>query len=217
MRLLKLTLPLIAALLFGLLGAGINYVPHPAAGHLKEMLSKWSRIIGGFAVLLGVYSLLRLHWTRVRRRQSGWAYSIFFFAGFIAVLVPWIRNGGNWLWNDQTQDASFMWMYQYMFSAMGATMFSVLGFFIASAAYRTFRAKTASAAILLTAAIVVMLGRAPLGGLITHYIPDAAEWIMMVPNTAAKRAVMFGVSLGAIATSLKIIFGIERTYLGGGD
>ena len=217
MRFFQLTLPLIAALLFGVLGAGINYVPHPGAGELKETLSQWSRIIGGFAVLLSVYSLLRLHCTRIRRQQAGWAYSLFFFAGFLAMLVPCVRNGGEWFWHDQTQDAAFLWMYQHMFGAMGATMFSVLGFFIASAAYRTFRAKTASAAILLIAAIIVMLGRAPIGGLITHYIPDMQEWIMMVPNIAAKRAVMFGVCLGVVATSLKIIFGIERTYLGGGD
>ncbi len=217
MRFFQLTLPLVAALLFGLLGAGINFVPHPAAGELKEMLAQWSRIIGGFAMLLGVFSLLRLHVSRVARREAGWGYSLFFFAGFAAVLAAGAYNHGKWFWSDEAGDPAYLWMYDHLFIAMGATMFSVLGFFIASAAYRTFRAKTASAAILLTAAILVMLARAPIGGLITHYIPDMAEWIMMIPNTAAKRAVMFGVSLGVVATSLKIIFGIERTYLGGGD
>ena len=218
MRLLQLTLPLAAALIFGLLGATINFVPHPLAGRLREMLAQWSRIIGGFAVLLGIYSLVRLHCTRMGRRETGWGYSFFFFAGFLGMTFAALHNGGQWFWNDaSSMPPVYRWLYVHMFTAMGATMFSVLGFFIASAAYRTFRAKTVSAAILLSVAIVVMLGRAPLGGLITHYIPDVAEWIMMVPNTAAKRAVMFGVCFGVVATSFKIIFGIERTYLGGGD
>ncbi|MEK7369523.1 MAG: hypothetical protein AABZ62_07640, partial [Planctomycetota bacterium] len=67
------------------------------------------------------------------------------------------------------------------------------------------------------AAIIVMLGRVPIGALISEYLPMAADWIMGVPNLAAKRGILLGVSLGAIATSIKIIFGIERQYLGGGD
>jgi hypothetical protein len=67
---------------------------------------------------------------------------------------------------------------------------------------------------LLVAAILVMWGRVPLG---EHLIPGVgyiAEWIMNVPNTAAQRGILIGVSLGGIATSIKIICGIERSYLG---
>ena len=62
-----------------------------------------------------------------------------------------------------------------------------------------------------------MLGRVPIGAYISDYVPAAADWLLNVPNLAAKRGILLGVSLGAIATSLRIIFGIERSYLGGGD
>jgi len=43
------------------------------------------------------------------------------------------------------------------------------------------------------------------------------DWIMNVPQNAAKRAVLMGAALGVMATGLRVILGIERSYLGGGD
>ena len=47
-------------------------------------------------------------------------------------------------------------------------------------------------------------------------MPAIAEWILDIPNTAAKRAITIGIGLGMTATAIKIIFGIERTYMGSG-
>jgi hypothetical protein len=38
---------------------------------------------------------------------------------------------------------------------------------------------------------------------------------MNVPQLAGKRAIMIGAALGAISTALKVLTGLERTYLGG--
>ncbi len=38
-----------------------------------------------------------------------------------------------------------------------------------------------------------------------------------MPNAAAQRGILLGVILSQVAISLRIIFGIERTYMGGGD
>ena len=73
-------------------------------------------------------------------------------------------------------------------------------------------------------AFVILLGRTPLGVMLTGWIPDwfsiaqipnLAVWIMNSPNLAGQRAIMIGISLGVIATSLRLILGVERSYLGG--
>jgi len=92
-------------------------------------------------------------------------------------------------------------------------MFSLLAFFIASAAYRAFRARSVLASLLLLAALVVMLRVVYLGPA-SPPINMAADWIINVPNLAAKRAILIGVGLGIVATALKVILGIERSYLG---
>jgi hypothetical protein len=61
-----------------------------------------------------------------------------------------------------------------------------------------------------------MLGRVPIGDMIHSIIPDSANWILNVPSMAARRGILIGIGLGTISTSLRIILGIERTYLGKG-
>jgi hypothetical protein len=68
-----------------------------------------------------------------------------------------------------------------------------------------------------------MLGRVPTGDVLTGFMPEGmrlsavASWIMNFPQTAGQRAIMIGIALGLVSTSLRIILGIERSHLGGGD
>ena len=74
--------------------------------------------------------------------------------------------------------------------------------------------------MLLTAAILVMIARVPIGEsipIVGDYLTPFMNWIMDVPNTAARRAIFIGAALGAVATGLRVILGLERSHLGGGD
>jgi hypothetical protein len=217
MNFFKRTIPMIIAFVMGILMTFQYYVPHESSQDLLKVVTRWGMIISGFAMFIGAYSLFHMHWNRIRQKVSGWGYSIFVFFGAGITITFGLINGGEFFWNDKQSGTMFDWIFNNVQVPAGATIFSILAFFMASAAYRTFRARNKEATILLIAAIIVMLGRVPVGTMISQYIPVAADWIMSVPNLAAKRAILIGVSIGVIATSIKIIFGIERAYLGGGD
>ncbi|OGK11448.1 MAG: hypothetical protein A2W80_00850 [Candidatus Riflebacteria bacterium GWC2_50_8] len=118
-------------------------------------------------------------------------------------------------------------LFQGVFKAAQATMFSLLAFFVASASFRAFRVKSKEAGLLMGAAFIVMLGNVPIGNLVSrllYYIPiigpslDIAlikEWILAYPSSAAQSAILVGAMLGYISASMKIIFGVERSHLGG--
>lgn len=217
MFVLKRTLPIIIAFVLGILAIAIYFIPHQIAQDANETLALWDRIIAAFAFFLGLYSLLHLHSERIRQRQPGWAYSLFVYLGFAVMTLAAAYNRGQWFLSPQERGGAYDWLFRYVFIPSESTMFSLLAFFIASAAYRTFRARTTEAVILLVAAVIVMLGRVPIGVLIWEQFPALQEWVMSVPNMAAKRGILLGVYLGAVATALRIIFGIERAYLGGSE
>lgn len=214
MPFLQRTLPLVIAFVSGMIGIMTYYVP--IASPLEVETTTWYRIIFAFAMFLGIHSLLNMHWNRIRRRDSGHGYSIVVYIGFSLTLAVAVYNHGEGPFQPLAAASGFdlTWMYTHVHVAGGATMFSLLAFFIASAAYRTFRARSPEAVILLVAAVIVMLGRVPIGAYISEQLPVVAQWLMAIPNLAARRGILLGVSLGAIATALRIIFGIERAYLG---
>ncbi|MGB3093207.1 MAG: hypothetical protein WBC42_08355, partial [Candidatus Zixiibacteriota bacterium] len=168
----------------------------------------WMQIVFVFTLLVGAVSYAKLNAKKVSRTESGWGYNAIGLVGLVVMVILG-------LWKGTGEGTPFLWVFNNVQAPMQSTMFALLAFFVASAAYRGFRARSWEAGVLLLVAIVVMLGRVPLGNLISHWIPDAANWILRTPSMAAKRGIYIGIGLGTISTSLRIILGIERTYLGG--
>lgn len=204
---MKRQIPLAIVITLGFLFVIHTFVPHKISQDFYDWFQTWIKAISPFAVFLGVMSLINVHKTKISRRVPNWQYSIITLFGLFFTAFA------GFMWGTQ-EGTPYMWLFTNVQMPMSATMFSLLAFYIASAAYKAFRARSAEATVLLVAAIIVMLGQVSLGAAISKWIPETSRWILNVPNLAAKRAIMIGVGLGMTATSLKILLGIERTYLG---
>lgn len=225
----KLRLPLILTFLVGLVPIVTFFLTEKVWGvsFVRDRVEQYMVIIAGFALLLGVVNVMRGNIRKIEQRKTGWPFSISLLLGLVVMgafgILSAMRVGpfqGILNAPDGT-DTPFYWMTRNMFNPLQAAMFSLLAFYIASAAFRAFRVRNVEATILLIAAFLVMLGRTPLGEYVfswapggTTWLPTITEWIMAVPNTAAQRGIIIGAALGAAALSLRVILGIERSYLG---
>ncbi len=207
---MKRQIPLIIVITLGFMFIAHALIPSKLSYDFFDWYQDWSKAISPFAVTLGIMSIFMVHGTKISRKVPNWQYSL------VTLLALVFTAASGFIWGTQ-EGSPFMWLFKNVQMPMSATMFSLLAFYIASAAYKAFRARTAEATVLLIAAVIVMLGQVPLGMQISKWIPETSTWILNVPNLAAKRGIAMGVGLGMTATSLKILLGIERTYLGGGD
>lgn len=205
---MKRTIPLTIVLVLGIVFLIQYFIPSGSSQRFFD-ISLQSLILVGFpAIVIGIDSLVRHHVIKIRHRKPNWPFSIVYLGGALGMALVGIFGGIR-------QGSLFMKLFTYAMAPMQATVFALLAYYMASAAYRSFRARKAEATVLLISAFIMMLGLIPLGAKLWKGLPVLAEWLMMVPNMASKRAIAFGVGIGMAATSLKIMLGIERNWLGG--
>jgi len=232
--------------LFWLYPAPINRQPTDGPRNLPESVSFWvsdsqavvsdiTNIVAAFLIGLGIYSLGRVHLGKVIKKQRDWQFSavllvslvvmvIFGYADFWMRLLPEnskMAGSGyvGWTFWQYGRDLLFNGLLQNM----DAAMFSIVAFFILSAAYRAFRARSIEATILLVTALVVMLS---LMGLVEFYwgagvdhihasnnfkLTNIAAWLGKNVQTPALRGIDFGVGIGLMAMGLRIWLSLEKT------
>jgi hypothetical protein len=183
-------------------------------------------VIGAFTVGLGIYSLCQVHGRNLGQRRPGWYNSLALFLAMVAMLV--FGFWAHYLPKAEATSAAmpapraiYEMLFRGLFMPLQAATFSLLAFYIASAAYRAFRIRTAEAGLMMGAAFIVMLAQVPIGAWLTSGLPVTGalaffrlealgEWIMTWLNAPAQRGIVFGVAIGGLAMSLRIWLSLER-------
>lgn len=203
----------------------------------QDSVASISLVISAFAIGVGVISLLQLHSRLIARQRPGWGNSVVLIAAFLAMTIfgllrdfsPEMHVFGSGV----TSTDVFNFLFRGGLSNLGAATFSMIAFYIASAAYRAFRIRSVEATLLMAAALIVMLGAVFFGTVLTNWIPTSsgtdalgrpidnpwanfrieniAQWLLMEVNSAAQRGILFGLTIGLLATSLRLWLSLERS------
>ncbi len=227
---LKKQIPILLCFLAGLLPILSFFFSTPpgatgeAEGFLKfanDELEQWLIIVAAFALLLGVVSVFQVNLRKLSRREKGWMNSLWLLLSLVITAMWGLLDALDQLPAfagirifGVTGETGFDWIFLNAFQPLQATMFSLLAFYVASAAFRAFRVRNLEAGLLLLAALIVMLGVNPLVAGNIPFISKLSIWIMNIPNSAAQRGIIIGAALGAASMTLRILLGIERSWLG---
>ncbi|HWD38591.1 MAG TPA: hypothetical protein VG944_07060 [Fimbriimonas sp.] len=194
-----------------------------------------SNILSAVLIGLGIYSLLRIHLGRIVKQQKDWAFSLVLVVSLFTVAFfgywDWIIRQGptggslgavpndKWSFPLYAKDFFFEGFLQQMDSAM----FSLIAFYILSAAYRAFRARSVEATILLLSALIVILASMGLiqsnwdntidathiGFLKNIRLEDMRTWLNGTMQAASIRGLDFGVGVGLLAMALRLWLSLE--------
>ena len=230
---MKRTVPLFITSVAGIVMI-LSYFLPPAESWGEEV-AVWFDILAGIAFILGGGNLLKSQLQKVSDRRPGWGYAAVTAIAFLATLIVGLGKIGvppvdryplsGWSGEANAEGSAFWWIYEFAFKPLTSTVFAMLAFYVASAAFRAFRAKNIEATLLLGTAFIILLGRTYAGVWLTDGIdPDGwwawlrieniADVVRRLFTTIGTRAIMIGVALGIASTSLKIILGVDRSYLG---
>ncbi len=179
------------------------YFKMPVLSQFAALLQNWVVIMSAFAIGLGFFNLLRVHTRNVQQKKPRWDASVVLLVFLIGTLVIGQTLGMN--------SPLYNYIFGRIYTPLVQSSSGLLIFFIITAALRAFRLRNTDAWFLLVSCILVMLGNAPFGTLISAKFPTIKEWIIAVPNMAGQRAIGIGASLGIIATALRTILGLEVT------
>ncbi len=201
--------PVLVAFLTGVIILAGYFIDNKPVADLASQIVRWQMIIAAFALAIGGVNMVRFHGEKVKNKKVDWPYSCIFLVSFLAYFILGVSKSPS--------SSQYMYIWQNLYQPASSTMYSFTLFYMTSACWRAFRIRNWQAAVMMLVGSVVLLGQVGLGAALSPAIPLISDWIVANPNAAAIRAITIGGSLGMVMMSARVILGLERTYMPGGN
>jgi len=185
------------------------FVELPLLATLRHILLRWAVLLAAASVLIGLVNLLSVHWIRVDRQTKGWPYS----AVLIFFLVVSLALG---LFFGPDFELMFL-LFDYVRIPVETALYALMAVALLVAGFRMIsKRRDVFSTVFIGSAVLVLLANSPLliGGAsgLAAMFRNLGVWVAQVWATAGARGVILGVALGATATGLRIIMGVDRPY-----
>lgn len=176
---------------------------------LRLALMRWAVLIAAAALLLGLWNLLSVHWTKVSEQYQGWPYSAILILAFLVTLVLGFIYGP-----DNTVMVN---IFNYVQLPIEASLMAILAISLLMAGFRIVRERRdLSSVVFIGTAFIILVATGPWligqeSGL-QIFFGQVRNWFSQVWAAGGARGILLGVALGSIVTGLRVLLAADRPY-----
>jgi hypothetical protein len=163
---------------------------------------QWLILLGGVALLLGVVNVAAMHLWRIQTGQRDWVLSLVLLAVLLAVLTAGVISPAG------ASAPPLDWVFDAVVAPGQASLFALLVFFMAAAAFRYLRLDRPGGPWMLAGALLVLLAQWPL---LAQWLPPTFAavvfWLLDGPVMAALRGLLLGSGIALLVIGLRLLLG----------
>lgn len=168
---------------------------------VTNQIYAWGIVLGAVAVVLGVLNVGWVHLQRIVVGQTNWLYSAALVSALLAVLAGGLLNPAG------VRSPLVDWLFQSIIAPGQATLFALLAFFMASAAFLFLRAGRDGGGWMLLGALLMLTAQVPVASVwMPPSIAGLASWALDVPGMASMRGALLGGSVAAIVVGIRFLY-----------
>jgi len=187
----------------GLVALAGYLFPQTVFSAFRDRMVEWAVIIAAFALILGLFNLVRVHGQRILGSGEEWGYSLVLLLSASLSWIPALVQGPS--------GPATKLMLDYVITPLGASLAALLVFTLTLSGVRMLRYRSMLSSVLFIVVFVVsLLGTTPLPG--TEWLSKLRHWLIHVPGRAGFRGLFLGVALGTMVTGLRILLGADRPH-----
>jgi hypothetical protein len=180
--------------------------PIDALIELRSLLTNWAVIVAAMAVLVGVGNLILVHMDKIRNREVNSIYGLVLVASLLVTFLVGLALGPD----HQIMQIAI----EAVIVPVEASLMAILAVTLVYASIRLLRRRVdAMTVIFLVVAVLFLIAVMP-----TPVGPVPGDFLLLqllrLFSDGGARGLLIGVALGALLTSLRVLFGIDRPYGG---
>lgn len=200
-RILRPNLFVLLILVGGLLLLGIDrFVEIPPLRNAAVLLYEWGVLLSAFALLLGTINVAWVHVRRVMAGDAGWSHSLLLLVALAVVLVTGLLS------NTGIRSPLVELLFDAIIAPGQATLFALLAFFMAAAAYRYLRVGRTGGVWLLAGVLLVFATQMPIANaLLPEVFANLVDWVVDVPAMSALRGALLGSSFALVIIAVRFL------------
>lgn len=174
----------------------------PAIQPLATTLYQWFILLSAFGILLGVGNVFYIHLRRIVSGQEEWGLSLALVATGLATLMAGLVQQAG------VTGPIVEWIFDALLAPGSATLYALLVFFLAAAAYRYLRLTTSGGAWMVAGVLFMLLVQMPASAnFLSPIFAESVAWLLQVPIMAVFRGALLGSVLALLLIGTRYLIG----------